>query len=123
MSTTHWKVEAAYSMTNIEEFHDVKKLVTTFIPDLEKRLHKKIRHFAEERDGHGLYLIESMGVLGIRLLDGFEVKGEFVLEEEVNQFKEALERTISKILPKEISDEMLRDMIVVETGIDIEILD
>ena len=51
MATTHWRVQAAYSMTNIEEFHDVKAVARA-----------RDRH--AERSGESIPIIADGSIAG-----------------------------------------------------------
>lgn len=115
-SSVYWLVSTMYEIVHVEKYVRIDELVHKLIRELERHLSAEIRHFAQEKNDTELYLIGNLGVLGIKKLESFEIKGFFVTEATAEKFRAALARALKHALPKEIKEEMLNNLVVVETG-------
>jgi hypothetical protein len=124
MKNMHWIVSTMYEMPHIERYKDAKKLILDLIHELEKHLGNiEVSHFAEAKDGSKLYLMQNFGVLAINTEEAFELRAHFITDVEAHKYRQALEYALQHALPKELADEMLSNLMIVETGAELEIED
>ena|GEM_PF-3789564 len=122
MDSIYWSVSAIYELPHIEKYKDAKKLIDALLKELSKHLDNVlIKYFGRQKDDSALYLIQGLGVLGIDLADAFRLEGIFTTEAEAERFLTALQYAVQHALPKEIAEEMLSKLLVVEKGAELEL--
>lgn len=122
MENIYWSVSAIYELPHIEKYQDADKLIDSLLKELSKHLGKSmIKYFGRQKDDSALYLMQGLGVLRIGLADAFQLEGIFITEAEADKFKIALQYAAQHALPKEIAEEMLSNLIVVEKGAELEL--